>query len=358
MKEVSAGQMIWPTRTGDHRASSRTSARGAVHGRVRWRVPVPGIWCALVDARGRIVALSSTRAQVLDAAGSLVASFEIPGAEPAPIVTSAGLVASTGSELVALDLDGATRWRTRSRGDVALMHASPDGALVVWTKGPRKGIDVPSEITRYGPDGEELWSTVHTPPARGYVYSWSLAFDDGGRLFALAGGRLGDGVSGDDIPTGGVSCYDPAGQLAWTISDQRNISRELRGLQRGAALVGMEARAYDERGATQWTTAGDATPPTVRLAGLDLELFVPLVSRELPLLSRTAPGINRQINEARDGDGNRTFIHREQVVCVDADLNLRWTVPVARANDWYQPVIGPDRTVLVPSEDGLLTCIE
>jgi outer membrane protein assembly factor BamB len=185
-----------------------------------------------------------------------------------------------------------------------------------------------------------------------------MAVDDGGHLFALAGGRMGDGVSGDDVPTGGVAAYDPSGQNIFAIPEDGNIARGAHGLAHGVILFGYEARAYDEGGTLLWKADRERDDaPAVRISGLGLELLEPM-SEEMPLVAKRGPGSYFQLNAAVDGDGNRYFVHDQRVVSIDPELDVRWSVRVPGANGWNTPAIGPDGTVLVTSDDGHLTSID
>ena len=223
---------IWASPRGDHRAAMRSPALGARLGRVRFEVRFPPYSIAAapcVDAAGQIWLAApgeggKTALVVLSPRGERVRELPLEAGDQV-LDDDAASAETTGSGVRAVLVAGGlwilgrrTLERRDARGDVLHRRvvesgrvldvgAAPDGELLVW----RQRDPFATELARHAPDGTVRWS-VRTPQG-GYLYRRELACDDRGTAYVSAAGRFGDGVSGDDVPSGGLAIVSSEGAL-------------------------------------------------------------------------------------------------------------------------------------------------
>ncbi len=182
-------------------------------------------------------------------------------------------------------------------------------AFVAWSRDESKTPVVESTIERLAPSGEERWSVRHVRPPRGYANAWRMAFDDGGRLYALAAGRVGDGVSGGDVSSGGAAIYDAEGVLVAALDDDDVIPGDVKGLARGAVLSGMKQRIYDDSGKLLRLYGEERyRAPTRELGGLGVRV-VESPGPGADILLERGRGSYLRPNAAFDADGHAYFVH-------------------------------------------------
>lgn len=346
--------MTWPAYRGDHRAAYRSAADGARHGRIAWQVRSDDV-VSLLCTNAEVVLAGKAAAVVLDARGEQRA--RISHADGGPFKRWAlcrrTLLFTNGSEIFGTPLDSARGWRLPAKGVVEHLHPSPDGDIVVWTRRSRSGIAIESDLTRYGDDGREVWSVPHAAPPAGYVSSWSLAFDDAGNLYAYARGRMGDGVSGDDIPSGGLAAYDVAGQHLFTAGD--GMVRDITAADRGVIAHGFGVRAYDPAGKKSWEEDSDDGPiVSLREVGIELVSLPRQALRDL--IVQRGPRSTFHLASSTDGSGRRAFVMNGYVVSLNAELAPDFMLPLAGKHHGT-PVVGPASTLLVLGQDGTVTAI-
>lgn len=292
------GEPLWASERGDHRGAMRSPALGPTRGRVRWRRRPGGriLGVPVVDAAGYVwIACESPARQpalvVLSSSGDIVAQQPLdpalhpspdPGARDGRWPFALGLTQS-GLWLVGercVDLRGAGgEVRARlpiPRKDVVATSLTPEGDLAIW----RREDHFCFRLERVGHGGAPRWSVPL--PFKGYIYRSAIACDDQGTLYVAGEGRIGDGVSGDDIPTGGLTIVSPSGEVVFT--------RE-RGRERGRARHRAANLAAGERSAVLGDRAQieiDALGATLREASLcgDDEDAVRFDSMEMRLSPR------------------------------------------------------------------------
>lgn len=245
---------LWPTSNGDHRAARRGDGAGPAAGRVRWTWSAPAgaaLRSPLVDRRGRIHVGCGPEVIVLDSNGTLRDRLLLPPESVLAAVVDEGLVAYEGRTLVCLDERGAVVWERTFDLAIRAVHVGPSGEVFVHTLEGR-GFPVDGTVSRIGRGGAVVWTV---PQAQSKVVGLAaapqLAFDDDGVLFATVVARLGDGVSGADMQTGGLAAYDSAsGRPRFVLGPAGWIS-QLHGLAHGAVVTGRTTRILDASGVTQ-----------------------------------------------------------------------------------------------------------
>jgi hypothetical protein len=103
------------------------------------------------------------------------------------------------------------------RKDVVATSLTPEGDLAIWRREDQGGLRF--RLERVGHGGAPRWSVPL--PFKGYIYRSAIACDDLGTLYVAGEGRIGDGVSGDDIPTGGLSIVSPSGEVVLSRERER-----------------------------------------------------------------------------------------------------------------------------------------
>lgn len=356
-----APQQIWPSHQGDHRAAWHSAFNGAVHGRIRWRFAHQNLYSPLVSQE-KIFTQSEEVVFVLNQEGQLQSTLRLPSkAWEVRFVMGDCLIALQEDRLLSLSFDGRLLWEKPVEGRLVASHLSPSGKLVLWVMPSEWSLEQSGTLYCFDEDGKLLWSAPQQVTLVGYPLGTKLAFDDEGALYVLALGRMGDGVSGSDVATGGFAAYDTEGRLLWQREAGRSLFREVYGLASGAIFSGLTKEAYSADGAlTQTIQEAAAFTPE---EGLSLRLYD---HPEHPqVLFQTGPNSSAVLSSTRDGKGIRFFTRLlwapPRVDCLFSlrpELSLGFRLGLSgEPFRLRSPVVGPKESILIP-DGGELLCIE
>jgi hypothetical protein len=181
-----------------------------------------------------------------------------------------------------------------------------------------------------------------------------LAFDDAGALYIAVFGRMGDGVSGCDVASGGYAAYDAGGVLLWSCPHPKgHPPAEVYGLAASAVFRGFDSRCFGAEGEVLWHERDDGA-----LTPLP-ELGVTIRTGERPagapyVIQQRAERCSEEALLARDAGGNCYFGCVAEgaqwryglLVSLNGAGRVRWTMPLPMIEQ-CAPAIGPAGTVLV-----------
>jgi hypothetical protein len=349
---------IWPHTYGGHRRDGRSCGLGAAEGRERWR------WRAQDGAaistphvgEDRIAVVAGTTLCLLDAEGR-VRTRVAHGAESSlGLVVAEGPLMIDGARVIALDWAGVPRWERRFEQGVVAVQGGPAGEIAVATH--RRGHPPVGELVVLEPDGALRWRVDDHAVVGAPIQAPALAFDDEGTLYSLLTGRLGDGVSGDDVLRGGCRGFDRDGRTRWPGVIGPAFPWEIQASARGVVVVGQIAViGYDSDGAVQWEGAVD-DGAVIPIPALGMDVVRSCAHVELPrLLNRRAGGGGTVHRGVFDRAGTMFFgrvawspPRVDAVVALGSDDRVRWSLPgpsVPYATDG--PVVGLGASLLLAS---------
>jgi hypothetical protein len=378
---------IWASPGGDHRAAMRSPALGARTARVRFEVRFPPYTIAAgpaVDANGQIwLAVGGKKEKptlvVLSPRGERVREVPLEGweqelgddshsdqAAPHLVLVPGGLWLAGRRMLERRDTRGdVLHQRLLGRGRRLAFGATPDGDLLVWQQPASLG----TELVRHAADGAIRWS-VPTPQG-GYVYRREMACDDRGTTYLSAAARMGDGVSGDDLPTGGLAIVSPAGVLVPvpTVSFPRWGYGDLCAAQAASVVIGVTPQVEIDAGGRllrERHPRGDdpATVPwdgfrmrvTARSQVLDPSLLLSFYESATQMYRPTvdAAGVRYVVLE-RSGHYDDLPTDPAALVALDPEDRCLFRLETAKigVSVGTTLAVGPEGTLLVVHRDGL-----
>lgn len=352
--------MSWPHPHGTHRGDRRSSARGAASARVRWtwragaKLPSP-----LVHDE-RIAVVADRKLAILDADGRVQQSIPLAAEAWLGLLAPEGPLLVDGTRVQQRDWTGDLLWQLDVEQRVGSVQRSIEGDIAVCTH--ERGYPPRGRLVVLDRAGSLRWSFDDHAIVGAVFRAPELAFDDLGHLYTLVTGRLGDGVSGDDVATGGCRGFDRDGHPLWNGSLAVEHPNAIQGSDRGVVVVGMRrVHAFDPMGAPQWQCELDEGSPCT-LPSLGLELVRSCERTRLSRILARRPGGGTVLHGHYDSDDTFYFARLlwsppriDLLLALDSSDRLRWQLPL-RATPWELPVpvIGPRETVLLPYGDELI----
>ena len=309
----------------------------------------------------RIAVVAGRDLFVLDPRGVVLHRIALAEQARVELLASAGPVVVEGTVVQQRGWDGAELWRVDVEQRIAAVQRSQTGELAVCTQ--ERGHPPRGRLVVFDRDGAVRWSFDDHGTA-GYVYRTpELAFDDVGNLYTLVSGRLGDGVSGDDVATGGCRGFDRDGRVLWKERLAADHPQSIQGSASGVIVIGTRrVRAHDASGAPQWTCELD-DGPVHHVPSLGLRLSRSCSRLLLPrVLAGPEGGGGTIFAGSLDVDDVFYFARvlwspprTDCLVALAADGDLRWQLALQPIEyDVPVPVIGPDETVLLTHGDELI----
>jgi hypothetical protein len=301
---------------------------------------------------------ADSRIVVLDANGEQSAKIDLPSDEwkPGLVLGDNVIAVYAGDRLAALAVTaGKAIWQCQFEYPIRAIHQSPSGDIFLWII-EETYVEHHGYLLRLDQDGRIIWKVPQVQKLLGLVRNhWlGVACDDGGNLYTVAFGRIGDGVSGNDRASGGLAAFSYEGVLLWACPNDE-FQREVYGSATGAVFNGPYGhRCHAPDGTPLWHSRRGGR--LIELPQLDISLHVDERLAEAPVLIWERENVQQVLRRTSDLEGNSYFCRSlsslrsppryDLLVSVDANYRVRWSLPLPMIEN-CSPVLGPNQTILL-----------